>query len=209
MTLHSEVLRPPQRRVLRSLGPLAAGRGFYLAGGTALALQLGHRRSVDLDWFAERFPDPVDLIPMLQIPGARAQLVQQDEGTLHAVVAGVSVSFLAYRYPLLAPALVAEEHGALLASMDDIASMKLSAITQRGARKDFVDIYALGVNHRPLSEMLGLYQQKYGFLDRLHVLRALTYFADADAQPMPPMLWRLNWRTVKSTIQSWVRELAP
>ena len=92
-----------------------------------------------------------------------------------------------------------------MASMEDIACMKLSAVAQRGSKKDFIDIYALGLRHFSLKEMLQLYQKKYAVRDIAHVLYGLTYFDDAERERMPKMFWSINWKTVKKTIQGWIR----
>ncbi len=89
---------------------------------------------------------------------------------------------------------------------DYIACMKLSAIAQRGSRKVFVDVYALGLEHIPLRQMLQLYQEKFAVRDIVHVLYGLAYFDDADKERMPRMLWDIDWKTIKKTIQGWVRE---
>jgi hypothetical protein len=98
------------------------------------------------------------------------------------VASGVRVTFLEYRYPALEPPVEWPELQCLLASLNDLASMKLAAVAQRGAKKDFADIYALGLPHRPLPEMLRLYAQRYGVADTAHVLYALTYFDEADRE---------------------------
>ncbi len=208
MILHWEALAARQRSVLVRLGPVVTAEGFYLAGGTAVALHLGHRRSLDLNWFTERpLLDPLALAGSIHRQNGDLEVRQTAPGTLHASAAGISVTFLEYRYPLLQPLEPVETCGCRLASLDDLACMKLAAVVQRGARKDFLDIYALGTRHRPLSEMLSLYQQKYAIRDVLHVLQGLSYFDDADKERMPRLLWRFDWRTVKGTIQGWVREM--
>ncbi|HEY3116114.1 MAG TPA: nucleotidyl transferase AbiEii/AbiGii toxin family protein, partial [Chloroflexota bacterium] len=137
-----------------------------LVGGTALALYFGHRHSVDLDWFTgERIADPIRLAQDIRDEGVSLVTGQIELGTLYSSVSGVRVSFLEYRYPLLEPLTSWPEFGCLLASLDDLACMKLSAVAQRGSKKDFVDIYALGLNHRPVQDMLRLYQQKYSIAD--------------------------------------------
>ncbi|HEY3034927.1 MAG TPA: nucleotidyl transferase AbiEii/AbiGii toxin family protein, partial [Streptosporangiaceae bacterium] len=120
---------------------------------------------------------------------------------------GVNLSFLRYRYRRLRPLLDWSTVPCRLASLDDLACMKLGAAVQRGTRKDFVDVYALGTAHRPLRELLGLYQRKFGIADPGHVLVGLSYFDDAERSPMPPMLWRVTWKTVRKTIESWVKEI--
>lgn len=84
--------------------------------------------------------------------------------------------------------------------------MKLSAITARGAKKDFIDIYALGQKHFTIEQMLSFYQQKFDTPDLGHMLIALTYFDDADDEAMPEMLWDVEWMGVRRTIEGWVRD---
>jgi hypothetical protein len=184
-----------------------AGRGFYLAGGTAIALHLGHRRSVDLDWFtAERLPDPLGLAQNLRelpVPFAAQQVAP---GTLRGSARGVPLSLLEYRYRLLG-SLCAWQQYARLASRKDLAAMKIAAVTQRGSKKDFVDIYALASQSFSLQQKLRWYQKKYAIHDVGHVLYSLAFFDDADQERMPTMLWKVNWPTVKHTIRSWVHDL--
>ena len=117
---------------------------------------------------------------------------------------GVRVSFLEYRYPLLEP--LVELGDLRLAALEDIAAMKLAAVAQRGSKKDFVDIFALG-RRFGLAEMLGLYRAKYAVKDIGHVLIALAYFDDADRERMPTLLRRWNWSTMKSSIRRWISDV--
>ncbi len=197
-----------QRRVLQRLGPVADAGGFTLAGRTGLALQLGHRRSVDFDWFTDQaLGDPLRLARQFQEDGVAVRVDGTERGTLHGRVSGVRVSFLEYRYPLLEDPLRLPGLSTALASISDIACMKLSAITQRGARKDFVDLHAIG-RSLPLAEMMRLYRKKFGVRDIGHVLTALTYFDDADRERAPQMLHRIDWASVKATLRGWVKGLA-
>jgi hypothetical protein len=185
-----------------------ATQQFYLGGGTALAIHLGHRRSVDFDWFTrERIADPLHLARDLSDQDMAFVTGNIERGTLHGSVSGVQVSFLEYRYPLLQALVAWPMFGCILASPEDLACMKLSALAQRGAKKDFVDVYALGIKYCSLSDMLGWYQQKYAVTDLTHVLYSLAYFDDADRERMPRMFWDSNWRTIKQTIAQWLQEL--
>jgi hypothetical protein len=205
MTFHPEVLTHGQAEVLRQLGPLLGTDRFYLAGGTAAALHVGHRRSVDLDWFTgDELRDPLAFSEQLRDDGVQFLTTQVAPGTLHGTVQGVRVSFLEYRYTPIDPPVVWEECGCALASLDDLCCMKLSAVTQRGSRKDFVDVYALGVTHKPLGSMLELYRRKYGVGDIAHVLYGLAYFDDAEQEPLPVMLWDVTWEDIRNQIQEWV-----
>jgi hypothetical protein len=200
--LHREALGRSQRSLLPRLAPLARLHGFYLAGGTALALQLGHRRSVDFDWFRrEPIDDPLRLAADLRAGDFRFETDRVERGTLHGRASGVRVSFLEYGYPLLRPLL--EVEGLRLAALEDIAAMKLAAVAQRGSKKDFVDVFALG-GVLPLDEMLTLYRHKYGVRDVGHVLVALAYFDDADRERTPMLLQRQPWPDVKAVIRRWV-----
>jgi Nucleotidyl transferase AbiEii toxin, Type IV TA system len=207
MSWHPEILSRTQQRVLTELGPILTRHGFYLAGGTALALHLGHRRSVDLDWFTgERLPDPLRLAGRLRELAPSFVTEQVAPGTLYGTARGVRLGLLEYRYPLLG-ALRPWRQCANLASRRDLAAMKLAAVAQRGAKKDFVDIYALGSRRLSLRLMLRCYQGKYAINDLAHVLYSLAYFDDADRERMPALLWNVKWRIVKDAIRSWVREV--
>jgi len=159
--------------------------------------------------------DPALFAQELRAAGIALSVKKIERGTLHGTVSGVQVSIIEYGYPLLEQPGPFPEHGdeggratCLIASADDLACMKLSALAQRGAKKDFFDVYALGLRHHPLAEMLALYRRKYGVGDVAHVLYALAHFDDADRERTPPLLWTTDWRTVKETIRRWVRAIA-
>ena len=209
MTVHLDAISAAQQSILCDIGPVATERNFYLAGGTAVALHLGHRRSVDLDWFTEeRLSDPMQWAQRLRDEGAEFKTESVDKGTLHGSIQGVRVSFLEYRYPLLQPKIHWKPYGADLASLDDLACMKLSAVAQRGSKKDFVDVYALVREHRPLPALVERYRQKYDTKDVAHLLYALVYFDDADAEPMPTLLWDVKWDAIKRTLRKDVEAMA-
>ncbi len=207
LTFHLDALNKDLQDVLREMGPFMSERGLYLAGGTALAIYLGHRVSVDLDWFTVKpLHDPLHFAQELKDNGIPLVLSQVDRGTLHGSVHGVNVSFLEYRYPLLVPANRWNEFHCLLASPDDIACMKLSAIAQRGSKKDFIDLYAIVKTYRKLGEILDLYKKRYAVEDIGHVLFGLAYFDDAQRERTPKMLWDVDWESVKESIRQWLRE---
>jgi hypothetical protein len=209
MSLHFKALGAVQLAVLRRLGAVASAKRFYLGGGTAVALHLGHRRSLDLDWFTEKeFGDPVVLARHIQDKGIPLVVRQIDRGTLHGTISGVRVSFLEYRYASLRRPARASRLTGELASLPDLSAMKLSAIAQRGARKDFIDVYAMASRFASLSRMLAYYQRKYGIADLGHVLYSLTYFDEAEREHMPRMLRRMDWRTIKRAFREWVADLA-
>jgi len=209
VSLHPEVLEANQTRVLEDTAPALTARGFRLGGGTGLALVLGHRRSVDFDWFCrETMGDPMRVARELQREGVPLRVDQVGQGTLHGTVEGVRVSLLEFRYPDLAEPILFPERDLALLSLDDLACMKLSAIAQRGSRKDFVDLFALAMEHRQLADLLELYRRKFEVQEVGHILYSLVYFEDAETERMPKMLWDVEWFVVRERIQGWVRELA-
>ena len=182
---------------------------YYLGGGTTIAIYLGHRHSVDLDWFTEEgITDPMRLAQNIRDKGIPFVTGQIERGTLHGTISGVRISFLEYKYPLLKPLIIWQKAACQLATLEDLACMKLSALTQRGSKKDFVDICALGLRYFSLRDMLRLYQKKFSVEDMGHVLYGLSYFDDADKERLPKMFWDTDWRTIKKTIQGWVKEVA-
>jgi hypothetical protein len=205
MSFHPKVLGPSQRRLLKKLAPFAAARGFHLGGGTALAIHLGHRRSVDFDWFTpDHVADPSALAADLAAEGFVAKDAAIERGTLRAAVNGVHTSFIEYRYPALAPYVSWPAYRCTLASLEDIACMKLSAVAQRGSKRDFFDVYALCTRFKPLGELLSLYRRRYRAADLGPVLYGLVFFDDAERERGPAMIWKLEWPAVKKAITSWV-----
>ena len=206
--IHPEVLPQEQLACLRELAPVATELGFYLGGGTAVALHRGHRRSVDYDWFASRFPGmPVDLQESLAGRGIVLELTALAEGTVHGRIAGVKVSFLEFRPALLEPLVEWPAIGCRLASCPDLAAMKLLAVAQRGTKKDFIDVHELS-RQMPLADMLACYQRRFGVTDTSRLLASLCFFDDAEDEPMPVMRRPLGWETVKQDLQAMVRQVA-
>jgi hypothetical protein len=206
--MHIEILTATQVEVLRTVGPFAREVGFYLSGGTAVALHLGHRRSVDFDWFAPADFDPDALGAKLRDVVPTVSVTSKTDGTLHAFASGVQLSFLRYRYPFLAPLVPWEEFGCDLGSIPDLAAMKIAAVANRGSRKDFIDVYALGQSGLTLAEMVRLYTRRFTDDDLAHATRSLTYFADAEREPMPEMLWPATWSEIKSAILAWAARMS-
>jgi hypothetical protein len=152
--------------------------------------------------------DPLGLARALQDRGVTFRVGSVQRGTLHGEVGGVRVSFLEYRHALLAATLDWPALGCRIASLDDLAAMKLLAVNQRGTKKDFVDIHALGVRAFPLGEMLERFRRKFGVDDVSRVLYSLTYFGDAESAPMPAMRSGVRWEEVKAEICEWVKLIA-
>jgi hypothetical protein len=195
--LHEEVLSGDTATVFARLGELAELADFYLAGGTSAALQIGHRRSLDLDLFTERPWFWESVSPALASVGALV-VDRQESGTFVGSVAGVRTSLFHYPYVLL-EAPTATRFGIPLAGLRDIGCMKLVAISQRGSRKDFIDLYFLGKEGLGVRELLRDLSRKAPGVEfnPVHILRSLAFFADAEAEPEPVMLAPCEWSDVK------------
>ncbi len=187
------------RDVMRTVGASDLCPRFYLAGGTALALQLGHRRSVDLDFFSQTDEVRPEMHRrVLQVLGDFGPaVVEQAWGNLVLVVADLRVGFFSHGYPLVAPTVEAE--GMPLAGLADIGLMKLDAIATRASRKDFHDLYAVA-RHIPLRELLDLAPRKYPSARdfEAQVVRCTADFDRAEQEPHLPLLQPTEWATVKT-----------
>jgi len=167
-----------------------------LVGGTALALQIGHRKSIDLDFFGELNFDIQELID--EIKEFAELIVLSESKNIHIYsVNGIKVDFVNYKYPWLEDAVV--EDGIILASIKDIAAMKISAIIGRGTKKDFIDIAFL-LQRFSLKEILDFYSSKYNDGSIFMALKSLTYFDDAETDIMPDMLIKKSWTQAKKEI---------
>ncbi|MBI5470630.1 nucleotidyl transferase AbiEii/AbiGii toxin family protein [Candidatus Kaiserbacteria bacterium] len=206
--MHKETLAQETAKLFARLGKDGNLRkdGFYLAGGTALALHLGHRQSIDLDFFTKERDLPKYLLEYLESVG-KFKVVQQEDRTLHAILNGVRISFISFPYPLLYPLL--EMEGVMLADERDIATMKISAISGRGAKKDFIDLYVL-LQKYSLEDILADFERKFAGREysRLHILKSISYFDDANAEDEPVMLARYSWADVKNKLTSEAKRLA-
>jgi hypothetical protein len=197
---HWEAVTPEARDLLAVLGQLPLLRPFYLAGGTALALRLGHRISQDLDLFAdiETLDDHLrhSIVEELR-KGHAIALLQDSVLGLVLKVDGQPVSFFSYGYPLLAPTDLVS--GLQVAGILDIGLMKLDAIAGRGTRRDFYDLYFIA-RHIPLDELFDRSSVKYPYLRSfgMRVLTALVDFDIADQQDEPIMLRPVEWDQVKA-----------
>lgn len=203
---HTEVLTKEARGVISKLASLVSSQ-FYLAGGTALALQIGHRISIDFDFFTKAdFGDMsrMQLFNQLRSVGS-IEYVENKEGTLHVRLNKVHLSFFHYPYKVLRPLIVWQ--GIKLAQLEDIAPMKLNAILGRGSKKDFIDLFFIAkkIGFKEIFELsLKKFPKQMAF--HLHVVRALVYFKDANLEPMPRMLMDVDWRVVKKYFESEVKK---
>ena len=195
---------------LRDLEVLTASgvpHGFYLAGGTGLAMHLAHRESYDLDFFSvEQFGEDI-LIERLAAAGSFS-IEKKETGTVRGTFQETLVSFFYYSYPLLEPCMPVL--GIQVASVSDIACMKLDALASRGAKRDFIDIYCiLQENGLSLARLLELFEKKYAAVgyNLMHVKKGLVYFEDAEHEPTPRMRNPVAWDKVKEFFIDKARDL--
>ncbi len=203
--MYQEIINAKTKRILEALNRGKKLKSFYLAGGTALALQLGHRRSIDLDWFSERNFSPSQLKKDLSLK-SKIKIESEDEKTLNCFLSDVKLGFFVYPYRLLFPLI--NFNNIRLADERDIACMKIDAISSRGSKKDFIDLYFL-LQKYSLKKLLNLFDKKYAGLqyNRFHILKSLVYFKEAETEPMPEMLKTISWLKVKETLKEKVKNM--
>ena len=201
--LHLQTIHPDTLELLRKLSLLPELSQMRLVGGTALALQYGHRQSIDLDFFGEMTNAPDEIINKMSEFGDCVVLNNQ-KSILQLVVSGVKVDVIDYSLYKWIDSPVCE-NGLKLASVQDIAAMKINAIEGRGSRKDFIDVYML-LKKYSLDEILGFYKQKYSNYSIFRALLSLTFFEDAERESMPIMLIDDSWEQMKNNILSVVEE---
>lgn len=204
--LHTASLQ--MQRLLSWLGEQPFLRRFYLAGGTALALQIGHRRSMDLDFFSE--VDEVHSQSRQEIISTLSwrehQVIESTDGNLLLLMDKFRVGFYSYGYSLLEPTL--EFNNIRLASLLDLGLMKLDALIGRGSRKDFYDLYLICLKI-PLTDLFSAGERKYPQVRDFALLavESLVRFENADQDFQPEMLIDLPWESVKQFFFGQAKEL--
>ncbi len=204
--MFTKAVHPDTIRALKLVSNISIVKKSYLAGGTALALHLGHRISVDLDFFTPQIFDEKTL------SGELSQLPEyKEEGmawrTVFGKVSNTKFSLFYYQYPLIKKTV--DFDGVQILSKEDISAMKIHAIEDRGAKRDFIDLYFLAKEFS-LEQMLMFYDKKYGVLEEhlYAIVRSLNYFTDAEIDDDPNMLIPVSWKEVKKFFQHQAIELA-
>ncbi|MEW5747107.1 MAG: nucleotidyl transferase AbiEii/AbiGii toxin family protein [Nitrospirota bacterium] len=195
--MHKECLPLKGWAVLGSLKETVSDYQAVLAGGTALALHIGHRVSVDLNFFTEKDVKVDPLIKKIKTAGMVFQVTSEGEGYLVAEIDGVKFSLIHYEYPFTAPVLY---KGILIASILDIAGMKAVALSQRGTKRDFVDMYFVlqGIPFHKIAEHM---VKRFGKerTNPVHIGKSFTYFADAESNYDPEYIGKkVSWEAVKT-----------
>ena len=201
--LSLRTIEPHTLELLKALMQEPALCELRLVGGTALALQYGHRSSIDLDLFGKIDIDAYELQEILSKHGMLR--VENETKIIHQYnIDNIKVDVVNYPFEWITPMI--EDEGVRLASPMDIAAMKVNAIEGRGTKKDFIDMYML-LQHYSLEEILGFYQQKYPNHSVFRALRSLTYFEDAEDQFMPRMFVDDTWEDIKQFIVNKVKTI--
>ena len=194
--LFYKTIDPTTLELLKKLLAVEVFKNLRLAGGTSLALQIGHRKSIDLDLFGILLADDTTFSEALATFEKVTWLKKTPNINIFSIN-DVKVDFVNYTYPWLDE--TKSEDDLRLAGLKDIAAMKLAAVTGRGTKKDFIDIYFL-LKQFSLKEMLQHYNNKYADGSEFLVLKSLTYFEDAEPEQQPVMLKNISWQAVKDTV---------
>jgi len=200
------IVDPNTFSLIQKIQTIPELKNFYLVGGTALALQYGHRNSIDIDLFSEKEFETDELVSVLQNYFEVEVSFKRNSGTLLTFIDNVKTDFIRHNYRLVKPP--QNDEGITFLSAEDISAMKLNAIVNSGKRlKDFVDVYYL-LEHFSLNEMISFFELKYPHMNPLIALKSLAYFDDIDPQMDPPktkvklpvskILKRINEAVLKS-----------
>ena len=203
--LQTKTVEPFTLELLTELMRKPYLKDFVLVGGTALSLQIGHQISIDLDMFSNCDFDANELRQFIEDDYADFDTMLIRSASLITTINRIKVDFIRFKYGFQYPVIV--RNGIRLADIKDIAAMKLDAITGRGKKKDFFDLFYL-LKRFTLPELLKLYQAKYKHTTLFHVIRSINYFTDAENEADPIFFENsLTWEKVKETIANEIRKL--
>lgn len=205
--MHKDCLSRKGWDVLSNLEELLLKHQAVLAGGTGLALQIGHRLSEDLDFFTGKSFTTESVIDDFRRSGLPFKLISEEEGSITLDFNGIKVSLFRYRYPFLDKPVLLK--GITVAGLLDIASMKVIAISQRGTKRDFADLYCI-LRNIPFHLIAAHVVKRFGpeRINPVHIGKSLVYFADADSEPEPvyPKGNELSWNTIKQFLRAHVKQ---
>jgi predicted nucleotidyltransferase component of viral defense system len=194
--LHYAAVDTATLELLKGLLQIPFFSELRLAGGTSLALQIGHRKSIDLDLFGNFEADELSISEHLRVLG-KTTLIKKTSNIQIYLINGIKVDIVNYYYPWIEETNCTDK--LRLAGKKDIAAMKLAAITGRGTKKDFIDIYFL-LQEFTLEAMLDYFTQKFHDGSPFLAIKSLAYFNDADQEQNPFMLRKISWSHVKQSI---------
>ncbi len=187
--LHKNTIEKSSLELLKKLQSDSELKQFHLAGGTSLALQIGHRKSIDLDLFSRENFDVSFLSEYLE-QTFKFNIDYTAKNTLKGNIQNIKLDFISHKYPLVKP--IISNDGISLYSVEDLSAMKLNAIAGNGTRsKDFIDIYFI-LKEFSVNDILSFYKTKYNSRNILHILKSLIYFNDINTQDWPEMILEKN-----------------
>ncbi|MEI6696962.1 MAG: nucleotidyl transferase AbiEii/AbiGii toxin family protein [Bacteroidia bacterium] len=202
--LQTQTVDPSTLELIKKLQAKDYLKDFHLVGGTALALKLGHRQSIDIDLFSNFSFDTQQMLEYLSID-FQFNLFYSAMNTLKGSISNIQLDIVAHRYPYVNKPIFAD--GISMLSTEDIIAMKLNTITCSGQRvKDFIDIFFLLENYT-LDAMLGFYKKKYSHQNEVNVLKSLIWFMDVDLTDWPVMIRNkeMKWNDVKKNLTKVVK----
>lgn len=203
--LHTKTVKSELLGLLNILMEKDYLKDFVLVGGTALSLQIGHRMSIDLDLFTLNDFDAIPLRDILEDDFDKIRVSLEKKNTLISTINDVKVDFIKFKYGFQYPLI--KEDGIRMANIMDIIPMKIDAITGRGKKKDFYDLYFL-LQQFSIDDMLVLYQNKYKHSTLFHVIKSINYFEDAESEADPQLFDEtITWAHVKACITQEIRNM--
>jgi hypothetical protein len=197
--MYPQTLHPATATLWDRFGAGLCPPGYVLCGGTALALMLGHRQSDDLDFMTMEAQDPASIVQRIQALDPDAEILDRSRHSIHWRIQGVKVSYLWQPGVRIDPGPTFQNIP--LASLTTLAVLKCNAIANRGARKDFVDLYALLHSGWALTDILDAVSAQAPQLNQAHLLRSLVYFDDAEQDPEPLLLRPWSWPEIRQAIE--------
>ena len=201
--LQQNAVEPATLELLKRICSLSPFENFALGGGTNLALRLGHRISVDLDFFTDSTYQNTIIFQAITKEFPAAELLFEQNQTMMFSIDTIKVDFILYPFKWLHP--FETINNARLIAVQDIIPMKLQALSNRFSKKDFWDIAFL-LNNFSLSEMLEIFKSKFPQIDPGYIIHSLTNFEDAEREQNPVELILKTWEEIKTELQKAVIE---
>jgi Nucleotidyl transferase AbiEii toxin, Type IV TA system len=179
------IVAPQTFQLIQELQSIPELKEFYLVGGTSLALQLGHRNSVDIDLFVQHDFDDNEIIELIKSKYPIQEIFRR-QNTIICLINNIKTDFIKHDYPFINQPV--QEDGITFFGKEDIAAMKLHAIIQSGKRlKDFIDIYFL-LQHFSMQQLIDFFTQKYSYSNPMIAMKAVTFLDEIDENMDPPKL---------------------
>jgi len=204
MSLHYKTVSTELKEIIQTVCKNSFFDKFRLFGGTALALQIGHRISTDADFISEESFDRDDLIlEIKKLFKNKVQNIRQNNVGVYMEITGIKVDFVSWNNPFIRKAVVIDDMR--LMHKTEIAATKLNAVLNRGEKKDYIDI-AVMLNEISLQDMFNLFKEKYGFVDEMQLIKYLCSYSDIDFQSNPKMLIDFDWDKAKEIIKQSVEK---